>query len=363
MKTETEEQTPDAGAAPRCAPDIQPATRHPLPAKLAFVGTGWIGRHRMEAILESGAAEAALIVEPAAEMAAEARRLAPRAAVATGFDAVLDAGVDGVVIATPSALHAEQSVRALDAGLAVFCQKPLGRTAAEVRRVVDAARAADRLLAVDLSYRYTAAMQCIREILAAGEIGNVYAVDLVFHNAYGPDKPWFYDPALSGGGCVMDLGVHLVDLALWALGFPEVTHVDSRLFAGGEPLGAAPERVEDYAVARLDLASGACAQLACSWRLPAGQDAVISAAFYGTEGGLALRNVNGSFYDFVAERYHGTHRETLASPPDAWGGRAAVDWVGRLAAGQRFDPVCERLIDVAAVLDRVYGRGGIEGWD
>jgi predicted dehydrogenase len=48
----------------------------------------------------------------------------------------------------------------------------------------------------------------------------VFAVDLVFHNAYGPDKPWFYDPELSGGGCVMDLGVHLVDLALWSLDFP-----------------------------------------------------------------------------------------------------------------------------------------------
>ena len=64
-------------------------------------------------------------------------------------------------------------------------------------------------------------------------------------------------------------------------------------------------------------------QLACSWRLHAGCDAMISAAFHGTHGGAALRNVNGSFYDFVAERYRGTGRETLASPPDEWGGRAA----------------------------------------
>jgi predicted dehydrogenase len=59
-----------------------------------------------------------------------------------------------VVIATPSALHAEQSIAALTSGAAVFCQKPLGRTADEVRQVVDAARTADRLLAVDLSYRF-----------------------------------------------------------------------------------------------------------------------------------------------------------------------------------------------------------------
>jgi hypothetical protein len=90
--------------------------------------------------------------------------------------------------------------------------------------------------------------------------------------------------------------------------------------------------------------------------LPAGQDAVISAAFYGTGGGAAMRNVNGSFYDFVAERYRGTARETLAFPPDAWFGRAAVDWARRLASGEKFDQTVERCTEVAAVLDRIYGR-------
>ncbi|MFC7608263.1 hypothetical protein [Teichococcus aestuarii] len=60
---------------------------------------------------------------------------------------------------------------------------------------------------------------------------------------------------------------------------------------------------------------------------------MISAAFYGTEGGAALRNVNGSFYDFTAERYRGTAREVLAAPPDAWGGRAAADWARRRPRG------------------------------
>ena len=131
-------------------------------------------------------------------------------------------------------------------------------------------------------------MRRIRELVQSGELGRVYAVDLVFHNAYGPDKPWFYDPALSGGGCVMDLGVHLVDLALWVLDFPASRASPAKLFAGGEPLGGRHDRVEDYAVATLELATGAVVQLACSWRLQAGCDAVISAAFYGTEGGARL---------------------------------------------------------------------------
>ena len=324
--------------------------------RVVFLGVGWIGRHRMEAMLATGAIEAAVIADPSPEMQAEAAKLAPGAAIVSTLSEILDSRVDGVVIATPSALHAEQSIEALERGVAVFCQKPLGRTAEEVRKVVDAAQAADRLLAVDLSYRFTDGMARIKELLGSGELRRIYAVDLVFHNAYGPDKQWFYDPALSGGGCVMDLGVHLVDLALWALDFPAVTDVSAKLLSGGEPLAGRSDTVEDYAAATLELDTGAAVQLACSWRLQAGREAVISATFYGTEGGAALRNVGGSFYDFTAERFRGTQSEPLSSPPDEWGGRAAANWAVRLAAGERFDPAAERLVDVARVLDRIYGR-------
>ena len=100
-------------------------------------------------------------------------------------------------------------------------------------------------------------MQLIREHLRDGAIGTVFAVDLIFHNAYGPDKPWYYDLAQSGpGGCVLDLGIHLVDLALWALEYPEVARVTSRLYAGGIALAGRRGLVEDYAVARVDLKPG-----------------------------------------------------------------------------------------------------------
>lgn len=336
---------------------LQPrAAAVPSRPRIGCLGVGWIGRHRMQAIVADGAVDVAAIADPSTEMAAEAGRLAPNAEIVPSLEAMLDLGVDGVVIATPSALHAAQSIRALEAGAAVFCQKPLGRTAEEAGAVVAAARKADRLLAVDLSYRFTEGMRRIRALVQTGELGRIYAVDLAFHNAYGPDKPWFYDVAQAGGGCVMDLGVHLVDLALWVLGHPQVTDVSATLFAGGAPLGPHPDRVEDYAAATLSLDTGAAVRLACSWRLQAGCDAVIAAAFYGTQGGAALRNVDGSFYDFTAERYRGTARQTLASPPDAWGGRAAADWAARLAAGERFDPEAERLVEVSRVLDRIYGR-------
>jgi len=321
---------------------------------VGFLGVGWIGRHRMEAMLAEGLVEAAAVADPSPDCIAAARQLAPGAEMVPDLEAMLGLGLDGVVIATPSALHAEQSIQALESGAAVFCQKPLGRTADEVAQVDRAARAADRLLKVDLSYRFTAGMERIAGLVRRGALGRVHAIDLTFHNAYGPDKAWFYDPAQSGGGCVMDLGVHLVDLALWTLGFPEVEAVEAHLLVGGEPLKAG--QCEDYAVATLRLANGALVRLACSWRLHAGREAAIAAEFYGSAGGAAMRNVGGSFYDFTAEQFSGTASEVLATAPDAWGGRAAANWAHRLAAGERYDPETRRLVDVARVLDRIYGR-------
>jgi len=323
--------------------------------RIGFLGVGWIGRHRMAAMLDTGLVEAVAISDPSPDMVAEAAKLAPDAAIVADLDAILAAGVDGVVIATPSALHADQSIHALQAGAAVFCQKPLGRDAAEAARVVEAARTADRLLGVDFSYRHTAAMAAIAPLVQGGALGRIQAVDLVFHNAYGPDKPWFYDRAQSGGGCVMDLGVHLVDLALWTLGFPEVAEdVRAHLFAGGAPLAADTDAVEDLALADFTVGDGIAVRLACSWRLHAGQEAQIGATFYGTAGAARFANVGGSFYDFTAERMAGTTSETLASPPDAWGGRAAIAWAERLAADRGFNPDAQRLVEVARVLDRIY---------
>jgi predicted dehydrogenase len=339
-------------ATPAASP-TPPAAVAPSP-RLGFLGVGWIGRHRLRALLEAGAGAVA-VCDPSAEACAAAAAEARGCVVVPALEDLLALGLDGVVIATPSALHAEQAVRALEAGAAVFCQKPLARTAAEARRVVDAARAADRLLGVDLSYRHVAGIAELRRLVREGALGRIYAADLVFHNAYGPDKAWFKDARLSGGGCVMDLGIHLVDLALWVLGFPEVNELAATLRSGGRPVrGRGPDRVEDYAAVQLGLAGGTAVRLACSWWLSAGQDCVIEAAFHGTSGGAALRNVDGSFYDFVVERYAGTRRERIAGPPDAWGGRAAVAWARALAAGARFDPEVESILEVHATLDRIY---------
>src|SRR5688500_9633265 len=93
--------------------------------RLGFLGVGWIGRHRMEAIARSGVAEVTAVVDPSAAAMAEVEKVAPGCQRADSFEELLSSALDGIVIATPSAVHAEQSIRALERGIAVFCQKPL----------------------------------------------------------------------------------------------------------------------------------------------------------------------------------------------------------------------------------------------
>jgi predicted dehydrogenase len=144
-------------------------------------------------------------------------------------------------------------------------------------------------------------------------------------------------------------------LALWLFDFPAVEQASGRLFRDGR-LPAVNE-VEDYAVGSIDLADGTNIRITCSWNAPAGADADIRATFHGTEAGAEMRNRDGSFYDFTAELLKGTDRELLAEPPDDWGGRAAVDWVEKLAAGERFAGTTSGLLETTRTIDRLYGRG------
>lgn len=328
-----------------------PTTTKP---KLGFLGVGWIGRHRMEALSQAGVGQVSAICDTTPQTLQEVQKVYPSASCSDNLEALLEEDLDGIVIATPSALHAQQATLALEKGIAVFCQKPLARNAQETARLVDLARKQNKLIGVDFSYRYTEGIRQMKTIMQSGELGEVFGANLVFHNAYGPDKPWYYNPALSGGGCLIDLGVHLIDLLFWLGGPAQVSGMCSQLFSGGKPITDPASQVEDYAAVQLQLSNGIAAQLACSWNLTAGRDAVIEATFYGTKGGVSFKNVDGSFYDFQAQRYHGTSSRVISRPPDNWGGKAVIDWAQKLGRQEGFSPDSENFISVAQVLDRVY---------
>jgi predicted dehydrogenase len=323
--------------------------------RIGCLGLGWIGRARMQSLLVDGAVRIVGVADPDAEARRRVAGELADTAVVDGLGPLLELAPDGVLIATPSALHAEQAISALRHGVAVFCEKPLGRDAAETEAIITAARTADRRLAVDLSYRHTRAAQALREQLNRGELGQIYAAELVFHNAYGPDKPWFRQRELSGGGCLIDLGTHLVDLLLWLTGAQAAEVRAARVRHEGQALATGGTTVEDFATAQLDTDNGISVRLACSWFLHAGRDCVFECTLYGTQGAVSMRNVGGSFYDFTAEKFTGTRCEALVAPPDDWGGGAVTAWARALAADRHFDPEpVAQLATVSSILDRIY---------
>jgi predicted dehydrogenase len=325
--------------------------------RLAFLGVGWIGRNRMEGLVRAGRASVLAVADTDPEAAGAAIGLFPEATLADGLDSLLDLEPDGLVIATPSALHAEQAIAALERGIPVFCQKPLARNAAEAATVVEAARRADRLLGVDLSYRHVRAVRKVRAALEDGSIGTPFAAEFTFHNAYGPDKAWFKSRDLSGGGCLIDLGTHLVDLARWLLG-TELEVASGRVLRQGRPLQGDGQEVEDYAAAELSGPDGLSVSVACSWWLSVGAEALIDVTIHGTSGSLNVQNVDGSFYDFRAELREGTKATSLAEPPDEWGPRALTAWSERLAADRGFDREAEDFVGVSRTIDGIYAAAG-----
>lgn len=327
--------------------------------KLGFLGVGWIGKNRLEALTAERLTEDIAICDPHQPSVENTLKSVPSAKVSESFNELLESDVDGIVIATPSALHSKQAIQALERGKAVFCQKPLGRDLSETKAVVHAAQQADKLLAVDYSYRFTQGIAAVKEVLEQERLGKIFAVEAVFHNAYGPDKAWFYDPGLSGGGCLIDLGSHLVDLLFYLFKAPSIDVRYANLLAQGRPLVSRGERVEDFAEAQLKTSTGISIHLACSWKLSVGKDAQIALKIYGTEGGVSFHNVNGSFYDFQTDIYTQNNLQTIVSPPDDWGGRAIQNWGRQLIKGNQFNPENYELIKSAALLEEIYQYTGI----
>ncbi|MDB6087005.1 MAG: oxidoreductase [Gammaproteobacteria bacterium] len=326
----------------------------PPALRLGFLGLGWIGLKRLEAVAALPQVEVAMLADSNAERLDAARRRHRDAAAVTDIDELLRGDLDGVVIATPNGWHAEQAVRCLTEGLAVFCQKPLATNARDAARVIDAARRADRLLGVDFCYRHVQGMDQLRRRIASGDLGRISSIDLVFHNAYAPDKGWCFDRTLAGGGCLLDLGSHLIDLALWLQGNPPLTLTSRHLFARGDAIDAL--RIEDLALAEFQRPDGAAVRIACSWNAHSGRDAIIGARIMGSRGGAAWGNVNGSFYDFELEVFKSTERERLGGYPDDWGSRALEAWVRRLSHDRSFDPQADDFLHGARLIDAVYAR-------
>ncbi|MXV62307.1 Gfo/Idh/MocA family oxidoreductase [Natronorubrum sp. JWXQ-INN-674] len=140
---------------------------------------------------------------------------------------VEDDAVDAVIVTTPNRFHEPITVDALEAGCDVLVEKPLAHTLESAERIAQAAATAEGICMVGFHNRHAASMAMFDEHDARGRFGDLTHIEANYIRRRGVPGPgsWFTDPELAGGGALLDIGVHALDLALYALDFPEITEV------------------------------------------------------------------------------------------------------------------------------------------
>lgn len=273
------------------------------PLRFGLIGSGFIGRAHAIALNEVGSVFAE-VAAPRCELLADLTpELARRSAAALGFarstgdwrELVADPQIDVVDICTPNHLHREMALAALAAGKHVYCEKPLAHTAAEAREIADAAVRSGRRHLIGFNYICNPLLQLARQMIAAGELGEVYEFRGCYLEDYmsDPAQPWTWRCVreLAGTGALADLGSHLINLGHFLLGdIPRVlgnlqtVHAQRR-----DPASGSMRAVENEDVAQVlvEFARGARGTFEIS-RVATGYKCCLQFAVIGTKGTLAF---------------------------------------------------------------------------
>jgi predicted dehydrogenase len=272
--------------------------------RIGIVGCGGIGRTHMQAWISAGYHPVAVCdaIPTVAHALAALSDATVYSDVATLF---AHAQLDVVSICTPPALHAELTIAALDHKIAVLCEKPMAPTLAECDAMIVAATRNQTLLSVGFCHRYQPHVEVMKAQIEAGTIGEV----IMFRNRFAGHMPnveqrWFSDPALAGGGVMVDTCVHSVDMFRNLIG--DVARVQASAVTRTTPLGPALQ-VEDTAVITLTSTGGVIGVIEASWRTPPGEWVV---SVFGTAGSMSLDYDTMQLWHCDA---HG-HKEQLAVP-------------------------------------------------
>lgn len=233
-----------------------------------------------------------------------ARGAASAATHQTVFHADLDAvlaNCEAVAICSETTRHADLVERAARAGCAILCEKPLAGSLADADRIARAVAAAGTPFMQSFPKRFDPVNHELKRRLEAREFGRIGLVRVRHGHYYGLDaafpKSWHADPLLSGGGTLIDEGVHGADFLRWMFGEPEsVTAITSSAMLG---LG-----VEDLAIAVYRYADGMVAELATSWNFVAASDSI---EIYGNQGTALLGGVDLASKDFCTEGWLRTY--------------------------------------------------------
>ncbi|HYT89459.1 MAG TPA: Gfo/Idh/MocA family oxidoreductase [Gemmataceae bacterium] len=239
-------------------------------------------------------------------------------------DLLADPEIDAVYIATPVHLHFPQTLAAAAAGKHVLVEKPMARTVAECDQMIDACRAVGVKLGVAYYRRFYPIVHRMKELLASGELGRPLAISAVTSTSFalgpGDEGYWRVVPAEGGGGALMDIGSHRLNLFLDLLG--EVVDVQARI---DTLLGA--YEAEDAATLLLHFRSGAHGTLQCFFGTTCGAD---DFSILGRRGRLSATPLNGE--QLVIESIQGQRIETHP-PPGNLHAPLIVDFVSAILEG------------------------------
>src|ERR1041385_7166457 len=189
---------------------------------VAIIGAGNMGKTRARVIQQSGNARVVFVADHDSE---RARKLAKRAdaEVATDWDScVQDSRVDIAIVCTPTKFHAPQIISALRASKHVLCEKPLARSLDEGSLITEAAERSGCIVKTGFNYRYLDHVRQAKELLDEGAIGPTYFLRCRYGHGGRPgyEAHWCTDRELSGGGVLLEQGIHIIDLVRYLLGEP-----------------------------------------------------------------------------------------------------------------------------------------------
>lgn len=338
--------------------------------RAAVVGLG-MGRGHARAFAASERAE---LVAACDKDPARLERIADLDVGATyaDFDEMLKKEeLEVVVVALPNFLHAPFTMKALAAGAHVLVEKPMAMNADECRRMLDEAEKNKKLLCVGFSYRYTAPAHFLKSLADDGKLGEVYFARTMWHRRRGipgGKGGWFGQKELAGGGPLIDLGVHRIDLAWWLMGRPEPVSANGAAYCkfGKE---FAQKRgweftTEDMAAGMIRFENGAVLLVEASWASNCMGREMMRTELFGTSGGAVHENV-GDTYEFRARAVvdmGGSQAEVVPSGRDGSGlpKSPVEDILGALAEKKELVSPGEDGLQVQRMLDGLY-RSAEEG--
>jgi predicted dehydrogenase len=284
------------------------------PLRVGVVGLGYAGEQHLKNFVRMPNVEAVALAGLEGE---RLRELGGRYGVQNLHESweelVARDDLDVVSIGAPNHLHAPIAIAALKGGRHVLCEKPLARTGAEAEGIVRAAREADRAVHVAFTQRERGDVQALKRHVEEGNLGRIYHAKATWmrRNGIPGMGGWFTSKEMAGGGPLIDLGVHMIDMALFLMGDPEVQSVSCATYAELGPRGRGgrsdfglmqgedPYEVEDLATAFIRLSGGATLNLEAGWAVYRESSDDFGVTLYGTEGGAEMKVRNYGTADTV----------------------------------------------------------------